>query len=160
MRPEQHHPGDDERLLVFLADLFPVLDVGEELLVGLEILFFLDRRQPRLRRRRGVGGRGRRRRRRRPCLLLSGDFGQRQRFGLDDAQAAFLAQLAAEQSDRFQIRVDFFVAAGDEAGDQYALERRDIQLRLDRRFDRDLEVARAPGECADERQEQATDRLS
>ena len=59
-----------------------------------------------------------------------------------------------------RVLVAGFVAAGNEACDEDSLERRDIQLGLNRRFDRDFEVARAAGKCADERQQQATDRLS
>ena len=92
--------------------------------------------------------------------LLPGELGERQRLGFDHAQAAFLSKLAAEQAHGFEIGVDLFITAGDEAGNEDALKRRDVQLGLDRRFDGDFEVARAPGERADERQEQATDRLS
>src|SRR5207248_19537 len=39
---EEDRAGDDERILIFLADAFPVRSVGEEALVRLEIFFVLD----------------------------------------------------------------------------------------------------------------------
>ena len=56
--------------------------------------------------------------------------------------------------------LDVFIRAGDETGDEDALERGDIQLGRDRCFDRYFEIVRTPGECAHERQGETTDRLS
>ena len=39
---EQHRAGDDQRVLVFLADLLPEVDVGEDALERLEILLVAD----------------------------------------------------------------------------------------------------------------------
>jgi hypothetical protein len=75
--------------------------------------------------------------------LILRDLDERKEVGVDDFQRRLGAQLAAQQPHRLLIRVDVFAAAGDEADDQHALERRDIQLRLDRRLDRDLVIAGA-----------------
>ena len=40
-RGEQDGAGHDQRLLVLLADTLPILDVREDVLVGLEILLLL-----------------------------------------------------------------------------------------------------------------------
>src|SRR5712691_4065421 len=42
VRREHHRTGDDQRILVLLANLLPVLDVREDVLVRLEILGVLD----------------------------------------------------------------------------------------------------------------------
>ena len=76
-------------------------------------------------------------------VLFLRDVDQRHDVGVDHLERRFRAELAAQQADRFLVRVDVFGAAGDEAGDEHALKRRDIQLRLDRRFDRDFEVVGA-----------------
>ena len=100
-------------------------------------------RSARRRRRRRVG-RAAPRRRVRGLVLVLRDLDERHDVGVDDPQRRLRAQLAAQQPDRFLVGVDVVGAAGDEAGDQHALERRDVQLRLDRRLDRDLEVADGP----------------
>jgi hypothetical protein len=41
MRDEQHGAGDDERILIFLANPLPVVGVGEDVFVGLQIFSFL-----------------------------------------------------------------------------------------------------------------------
>ena len=161
VRREHHRAGDDQRLLIFLADLLPVLDVGEEGLVRLEILLFLDRGSLS-----GVAACGASPFGSafdslfplcRPCLrrswpappslparlVLGRDFHQRQHVGIDDAQLGLGAQLTAQQARRLEVAVDVVGAAGDEAGDEHALKRRHIELRLDRRLDRNLVVVRA-----------------
>ena len=55
---------------------------------------------------------------------FGGDFHQRQDVGVDDAQLRLGAQLAAQQARRFEVAVHVVGAAGDEAGDEHALERR------------------------------------
>ena len=42
MGREEHGPGDDQRVLIFLANFFPVRRVGKQPFVGLEIFLFLD----------------------------------------------------------------------------------------------------------------------
>ena len=71
---------------------------------------------------------------------------QRHHVGVDHPERRLVAELTAQQADRFLIRVEVLVAAGHEAGDEDALERRHVQLRLDRRFDRDLERVGAAGD--------------
>ena len=45
-RREEHGAGDDQRVLVFLAELLPERDVGEDALVLLEVLLVADRALP------------------------------------------------------------------------------------------------------------------
>ena len=71
-------------------------------------------------------------------VLLLRDVDERHHVGVDDLERRLGAQLAAQQPHGFLVGVDVVAAAGDEAGDEHALERRYIQLRLDRRFDRNL----------------------
>jgi hypothetical protein len=138
MRREHDRAGHDQRLLIFLADLLPVLDVGEYALVRFEVFFVFDL----------CGGR------RGAAALtagrLVGDFHQRQHVSVDDAQLRLGSQLTAEQPRGLQIRVDVVGAAGDEAGDEDALKRRHIQLRTDRRLDRDLVIVGARRRQQDE----------
>ena len=171
MRREEHRAGDDQRVLVFLAELLPERDVGEDALVRLEILLVADldfgvgcAAWPAARLGAGVVRAGSRDRRqllavggvrlatgcvacrcdRRLCRrLLVGDLGERQHVGFDHAQRRLRAQLAAQQPHRLEVRVHVLGAAGDEAGDEHALERRHVHLRLDRRLDRDLVEVRA-----------------
>jgi hypothetical protein len=42
VRREQHRAGDDQRVLIFLADLLPVRNIGEEAFVRLQILLVFD----------------------------------------------------------------------------------------------------------------------
>ena len=79
---------------------------------------------------------------------------ERQDFGFDHAQLRLRAQLAAEEPHRFEVRVDVVGAAADEAGDEHALERRHVHLRLDGRFDRDLVEAGAAPPSASQRQDE------
>ena len=148
-------PGDDERVLVFLAELLPERDVGEDALVLLEVLLVADLASGScgsaaaggLRRLLAVGAR----RRATPAAAgvalapvpvaassasgsTSASITRRLRLG---------AQLAAQQPHGFEVRVDVLGAAADEAGDEHALERRDVHLRLDGRLDRDLVEAGA-----------------
>src|SRR4030095_13880548 len=44
-RREEHGAGHDERLLIFLPDPLPVLDVREDVLVRLQVFLFLDLRR-------------------------------------------------------------------------------------------------------------------
>ena len=44
MRAEQDRAGDDQRVLIFLADLLPEVDVREDAFERLQILFILDPR--------------------------------------------------------------------------------------------------------------------
>src|SRR4029453_7441690 len=77
--------------------------------------------------------------------LILRDLDQRKNVGVDDFERGFGAQLAAQQPHGFLVGVDVFAAAGDEAGDEHSLERRDIQLGLNRRLDRDLQITCAAG---------------
>ncbi len=95
-----------------------------------------------------LSDRRRRRRSRRLARFLGlflRDFDQRQHVRFDHPQVRTCAQLAPQQAHRFEIRVDIVQAAGDEAHDVHALERRDIELRLDRRLDRNLVEVGAAG---------------
>ena len=80
---------------------------------------------------------------------LGGHFHQREDVDIDDAQVRLRAQLAAQQSCGFEIAVDFVAAAGEEPGDEHALEGADVELGADRRFDGDLVVAGAGGRQGD-----------
>ena len=66
------------------------------------------------------------------------DFRERQYVSFDHAQARPRPQLAAEQAYGLEIRVHVVRAAGDEADDMDALEGRDVECRLNGRFDRNL----------------------
>jgi hypothetical protein len=121
-------------------------------LVRLQILFVVEHRRLVLilrrlhglligyRRRRGLG------------TILFRDLEQRQRVGVDHAHDALVSQLAAKQAHRFHVGVDVFIGARDEAGDEDALERRDVQLGRDGRLDRDLGVTRTRRESGQQRQ--------
>ena len=88
----------------------------------------------------------------------TGDVGQIERIGVDHPQRALVAQLAAQQPHRFEVAVDFLGAGGEEAGNVDPRERPHVQLRLDRRLDRHLDVSRtAAAHCG--REDQANDRL-
>ena len=78
-----------------------------------------------------------------PAGLFARELDERQHVGVDHAQRRLRAELAAQQPHRLEIRVHVLGAAGEEAGDQHALERRDVHLRLDGRLDRDLVEVRA-----------------
>ena len=58
-----------------------------------------------------------------PAPVLRRRLVERQRLAFVDAQPALLPQLAAQQAHRLEVAVDFFVAAGDEAGHEHALKR-------------------------------------
>ena len=150
--------GQDQRVLVLLAEVAPEPDVREDRLVALQVFFahrivgvdelgvrgFLGGRGPvgRLLAAAGLGPL--------PCAsLLGGDVEQRQDVGVDDLQVRVAAQLAAEQPRRLEVGVHVFRAAGDEAGDQHALELRDVQLRRQGRLDGDVIEGRARGEQAE-----------
>ena len=45
LRREQHRAGDDQRLLIFLADPLPVRDVREDVLIRLEIFLVVEDRR-------------------------------------------------------------------------------------------------------------------
>ena len=147
---------------------FQVLDVGEDRLEAGQALLVADARHggrgllglcPAGSTASGVGftsgvtgllGRGglRRGRRRfgrgaRILVHLLGDLGEREHVRFDHAQARPRAELAAEQPDRLEVGVDVVRAAGDEADDVDPLERRHVELRLDRRLDRNLVEADA-----------------
>src|SRR6185503_7176780 len=130
-RREEYGAGHDERLLIFLTDPLPVLDVREDVLVRLQVFLFLD-----LRRR----GRGCAATTTAVAIAAFGrDILQREYIGVDDAQLRLRPQLAAKQPRGFQVSVHVLGAARDEAGDEHALKCRHIQLRADGRLDRDLE---------------------
>ena len=171
LRHEEDRAGDDQRVLILLADPPPVGGVREETLVGLEVLLVLDF----LRQREGqrgaiqVGGRpgvARYLERWRRLVLILRDLAQLHDVGVDDSERRLRAKLAAQQPDRLLVRIDVVGAAGDESGDQHALECRDVELRLDGRLDRDLEVARRRSRqrprarCRDGRSRQLTASLS
>ena len=148
---------------------FQVLDVGEDRLEAGQALLVADARHAgrglravtgrvdrlgrrlhlgRHRLRLGRGGLRRRGRRRlgrgaRILVHLLGDLGEREHVRFDHAQARPRAELAAEQPDRLEVGVDVVRAAGDEADDVHPLERRHVELRLDRRLDRNLVEADA-----------------
>ena len=96
MRCEENRAGDDERILVLLADLLPEVGVGEHLLVRLEILLFPDPRGRAIWRRLASSGRcwcwfsrgwlGRARRIGELGNLLLCDLDERQRLGIDHAK--------------------------------------------------------------------------
>ncbi len=81
----------------------------------------------------------------RGLVLILRDLDERHRVGVDHAQRRLRAQLAPQQAHRFLVGVELVVAAGDEAGDEHALERGHVELGPDRRFDRDLEQLAAAG---------------
>ena len=88
----------------------------------------------------------------RALALILRDFDERQDVGVDDAERRLRAQLAAQQAHRFLVGVDVFAAASDEADDEHALKRRDVELGLDRRLDRNLVVVGTQhGQCGDRR---------
>src|SRR6185503_18828735 len=110
VRREHHRAGDDQRVLIFLADLLPVLDVREDVLVRLEVLGVLDGRGL-------VGRRGLRR--------LAARLGLR----LCLAFLAFFAFLAA-----FPAFAPLAVGGGRGSG----LRRLGLHLGRPRRFRRDV----------------------
>ena len=61
-------------------------------------------------------------------VLILRDFDERHDVGVDHLERRLGAELAAQQADRFLIRVDVLGAASHEAGDEDALKRRDIEL--------------------------------
>ena len=154
MRREQHRAGDDQRVLVFLADALPVGGVGEQALVRLEIFFVLDILRQRQRPRSvaapcGRRGFARRRSPRRasagapaPCsgpARLRSAAGRRRRSPCsDDLVRSWL---------RSRRTVSWFASTSSvPPATKPATSTRwnadDIQLRLDRRLDRDLVVVR------------------
>ena len=164
MRREEHRAGDDQRVLVLLAELLPEATFAKMPSYGsrsfsLRMRCSAGRQRPGAALRTGVGcarvrpvgspsarclaaGAGRRPRRRgrlgraSPCSGAMSASGSD--VGFDDAQRRLRAQLAAQQAHRFEVRVHILGAAADEPGDEHALERRHVHLRLDRRLDRDL----------------------
>ncbi len=111
---------------------FQYLDVREDVLVRVEILLLLDRWRKGSRRAAAVA-----------VAAFGGDVLERQYVGVDHAELGLRAQLAAQETRGFQIAIDILGAAGNEAGDEDALKRRDVQLGPDWRLDRDLERVRA-----------------
>ena len=138
MRREQHGAGDDERILIFLADALPVVRVGEDVLVGLQVFLVPDlvglQCFARLGSRAG-------RLTLRPAVRR--DVHQRKHVGIDHAQVRLHAQLASQQANRLEIAIDIVGAAGEEAGDEDALKRRHVELGGDWRFNRNLVEAGA-----------------
>ncbi len=83
-----------------------------------------------------------------PLARRSIDFvHQRHHVGVDDLQLGLGPELAAEQTRGLGVGVDGLRAAAEEPGDEHALERRDVELRLDRRLDGNLVEAQAAGRC-------------
>ena len=76
-------------------------------------------------------------------VLILRDFDERHDVGVDDLERRLGPQLAAQQPDRFLVRVHVLGSASHKAGDQHALKRRDVELRLNGRFDRDFEIVGA-----------------
>src|SRR5581483_788123 len=70
--------------------------------------------------------------------LILRDLRQREHVRFDHAQVGPSPKLAAQQAYRLEIRIHIVRAAGDEPDHVDALERRHVELRLDRRFDRNL----------------------
>ena len=132
---EQDRSGDDERALVLLADLLP------ELLVRQNLLVF--RRGPCSFLIRGSSGR-------RPAgagvaRRLSTSSTSVQHVGVDHPQVRLACAAGFAGAARFPCSDRCSCAAGEESGDQHALKRRDVELGLDRRLDRDLVEADAAG---------------
>ena len=153
MRREEHGAGHDERVLVLLANLLPVGGVREQPLVRFEILLLFDLLRQQQRRAGwmllaltvavGAAGCGVTRSvevaTRHPRLILC-DVHERQDVCVDDSQRRLGAKLAAEQTNRFLVRIDILGAAGHEAGHEHALKWRNVQLWLNGCFDRDFVV--------------------
>ena len=127
MRREQHPAGDDHRVLIFLADLFPVIGVGEDVLVRLEIFFRFEGGGFRLlaRIRRGTRGLALR-------AAVHRHVHQRQYVGVHDAQIRFHPQLAAEQPHRLHVAVHIVGAARESVNRQLQAWRKEAILDLQR----------------------------
>ena len=150
MRREQHRAGDDQRLLIFFADLLPVFDVREQALVRLEILFFLDRRRAC---RRGAGaGRSR-------------PLGRRTSIsGRTSASMTRRSDLVRSwlRSSRVVSRLPSTSSVPPEMKPATSTRwnAADIELRPDRRLDRDFVVARARRQRAGRRRDYRPSLLS
>jgi hypothetical protein len=164
VRQEQNGTGDDERLLMLVADLLPVLGVAEDAGVRFEAALVGDRRKLARfgclsRWLSGCAGRvtvlgGRN--------ILERALGDGDGVGIDHAEDVLGPELAAKQPHRLHVRVHVVAGAGEEAGHIDALEGRDVQLGRNRRFNGDFGVTAATtaGERADDDQAKAGDRLS
>ena len=159
MRREQHRAGDDQRVLIFLADRLPVRDVGEQPLVRLEILLVLDASAAAA----ASASAG-------PAPVaapLPADVAAagvvRSAVGrlvliLRDLDAAACTSASITLSDDFvrswlrsRRTVSWFVSTSSvppatKPATSTRWNGRDVQLGLDRRFDRDLERSRAAGD--------------
>ena len=163
MRREEHRAGDDERVLELLADLLPVVDVGEDRLERLEVLLVLDARRVRVAGGWAAGGccaRSARRRRRCRCrrcpapACRRSPTARRARCSTASSSSGSTSASITRRPDfdrswlRSRRTVSRFASTSSEPpamkpAIEHALERRHVQLRLDRRFDRDLVEAGA-----------------